>query len=72
MGIPEIRYQRSKYSTRLPTDRLYTAAHSWLQNVEGDVWRVGFTNFALRLLGEAVEMDFEIAHHDPVEKGSVI
>ena len=72
MGSREIRYSRSKYSTRLPTDRIYTAAHSWLKNEDGDVWRIGLTNFALRMLGEAVEMDFEIKIHDPVETGSVI
>lgn len=69
---PNIRYSRSKYSTRLPTDRLYTAAHSWLKKEDGEVWRIGFTNFALRMLGEAVEMDFEVAPKDPIEKGSVI
>ena len=72
MGRAGVQYSRSKFSTRLMTDCLYTAGHSWLKNVEGDLWRIGFTKFAVRMLGEAVEMDFEIAEGDGVEVGQVL
>ncbi len=72
MGREGIRYRRAKFSTRLLADRMYTAGHSWLRNEEGDLWRIGFTKFAIRMLGETVEMDFEIAEGDPIETGQVI
>jgi glycine cleavage system H protein len=51
---------------------MYTAGHSWIRNEEGGLWRIGFTKFAIRMLGEAVEMDFEVAQGDRVETGQVI
>jgi glycine cleavage system H protein len=67
-----VNYRRSKFSTRLLTDRIYTAGHSWLKNEGDDLWRIGLTKFAIRMLGEAVEMDFEIGEADRVETGQVI
>lgn len=82
-----IRYKRTRFTTRLPTDRLYTASHFWLREMEpGDVeetatpgalpgagvWRVGFTRFATRMLGELVEHDFEVKPGDSVTVGQVI
>jgi glycine cleavage system H protein len=51
-------YRRSRFSTRLPVDRRYTAAHYWLLEEEPGVWRIGFTAFATRMLGDLVEIDF--------------
>lgn len=51
-------YRRSRFVTHLPTDRRYTAAHYWLQEEPGGVWRVGFTRFATRMLGDMVEFGF--------------
>ncbi len=67
-----IRYKRSRFSTRLIEDRLYTAGHSWLEQVEGDLWRVGFTKFAVRMLGEIVELGFELRAGATVETGQVV
>ncbi len=40
---------------------------------EGEsIWRVGFTRFATRMLGEAVELDFETKPGSEVETGQVI
>ena len=72
MSRKVIQYRRSKFSTRLLTDRVYTAGHSWLKNEEGDLWRIGLTKFAIRMLGEAVEMDMEINQGDCIETGQVI
>ena len=39
--------------------------------VEGDegLWRVGFTKFATRMLGELVEANFAVQSGDPVSPG---
>ena len=37
-----------------------------------DVWRVGFTKFATRVLGEPVEFDFEVKLEDELSVGQVI
>lgn len=35
-------------------------------------WRVGFTKFATRMLGELVEAEFKLAQGDPVQPGQEI
>ena len=57
---PDYRYKRSRFTTRLPVKRLYTASHCWLSELEPGLWRVGMTKFATRMLGEIVEHDFEV------------
>jgi glycine cleavage system H protein len=71
MGTEEIHYKRSRFSTRLQGDRLYTAGHHWLRQ-EGDLWRIGFTKFAVRMLGEVVEVGFEAKAGAAVETGQVV
>lgn len=39
---------------------------------EHNEWRVGFTKFATRMLGELVEIDFHVAPGDHVEPGQEI
>ncbi len=72
MPPEEVPYKRSRFSTRLLEHRLYTAGHSWLELEEDDVWRVGFTKFAVRMLGEIVELGFETEPGTAVETGQVI
>jgi len=67
-----IPYKRSRFQTRLPKHRLYTASHFWLAEVEAGLWRVGFTRFATRMLGEIVESGFEVKNNEPVRVGQVI
>lgn len=67
-----IRYKRSRFTTRLPADRLYTASHFWLAREDGDQWRIGFTKFAVRMLGEIVEFGFEVKPDEPVATGRII
>jgi glycine cleavage system H protein len=67
-----IRYKRSRFTTRLPAGRRYTAAHMWLAQTGSEEWRVGFTKFAVRMLGEVVESGFEVAPAATVEVGEVI
>lgn len=68
----EIRYRRSRFSTRLPTDRLYTRSHFWAHEEEPGVWRIGFTQFAIRMLGEFVEIRFDLAPGQAMEVGQTI
>jgi glycine cleavage system H protein len=65
-------YNRCAFSTRLYTNRLYTASHSWLSRQAERVWQVGFTRFAIRVLGEPVELDFEVDPGTQVDAGQVI
>jgi glycine cleavage system H protein len=53
-----VAYRRSRFATHLPVDRRYTAAHYWLLEESPGVWRVGFTRFATRMLGDLVEFEF--------------
>lgn len=65
-------YKRSRFSTRLPVDRRYTAAHYWLREESPEVWRVGFTKFATRMLGDLVEYEFASSAGAPVTLGEEI
>ncbi len=65
-------YRRARFSTRLPRDRVYVKAHYWLHERESGVWRIGFTRFATRLLGDLVESAFYPQCGDPVEIGQSI
>lgn len=71
-GAAFLLFERAKFRTRLPRGRMYTAGHMWLQEAGEDLWRVGLTRFALRMLGEPVEIDFEIDVDGDVEKGQVL
>jgi glycine cleavage system H protein len=67
-----IRYRRSRFSTRLPVNRLYALSHFWLLEQEPGLWRVGFTRFATRMLGDLVEMGLEPRPGDRVSVGQPI
>ena len=68
------RYKHARFSARLPVDFRYSLSHYWMAPVENDpgVWRVGFSKFATRMLGELVEAVFEKKEGDPVESGQQI
>lgn len=67
-----IAYRRSRFSTRLPANRRYTAAHYWLLEESPGVWQVGFTRFATRMLGDLVEYGFSVQPGDTVTVGQDI
>jgi len=61
MSVPRdqtVYYRRSRFATHLPVDRRYSPAHYWLFEESSGVWRVGFTKFATRMLGDIVEFEF--------------
>jgi glycine cleavage system H protein len=69
-------YKRATFVTQLPTTHLYSHSHNWLrrtaQSPEGDTWQVGYTKFALRMLGELVDVQFEATANSPIQAGDVL
>ena len=67
-----LHYKRSRFATHLPVDYLYSPSHGWIAQQEGDLWRVGFTKFAVRMLGDMVDHGFEIEPGAPVQPGQIV
>ena len=67
-----LHYKRSHFVTQLPVDYLYSPSHCWMAPQEGDVWRVGFTKFAVRMLGDMVDHGFETEPGALVEPGQIL
>src|SRR5687767_3418238 len=65
-------YKRATFVTHLPVEHLYTQSHNWLMKVAGGNWRVGYTKFALRMLGELVDVKFELKPATPVKVGDIV
>ncbi len=65
-------YKRSNFVTHLPTECLFSPSHFWLREMESGVWRIGFTKFATRMLGEIVEVQWEKGAGAPVKTGEII
>jgi len=75
MSIPApktLHYKRSRFTTQLPLDYLYSPSHCWIARQEGELWRVGFTKFATRMLGDMVDHGFETGLDAPVQPGQVV
>lgn len=69
LAVPTLLYKRSRFLTRLPVDRRYTASHYWLLDEGDGVWRAGFTQFATRMLGDLVEYEFRVQPGDAITIG---
>jgi len=67
-----LHYKRSRFATHLPVDYLYSPSHGWIAQQEGDLWRVGFTKFAVRMLGDMVDHGFEIEPGALVQPGQIV
>jgi len=67
-----LHYKRSRFTTQLPIDSLYSPSHGWIARQEGGLWRVGLTKFATRMLGEMVDHGFEIEPGAPVQSGQIV
>lgn len=65
-------YRRSRFSTRLLTDRLYTPSHFWVREESPGLWLVGLTKFAARMLGDVVDVSFDLAPGAEVGLGDVV
>lgn len=65
-------YKRATFVTHLPVEHLYTPSHNWLSRVGEGEWRVGYTKFALRMLGELVDIKFNAVSGAAVEVGDIV
>lgn len=72
--MPWLNYQRARFATQLPVEHLYTASHSWVSRLSeaGNCWRVGYTKFALRMLGEIVDVQITRQAPDPMAPGDIL
>lgn len=68
------RFKHARFTARFPEAYRYARSHYWLAPVEGDsgLWRVGFTKFATRMLGELVEAEWKRAKGQGVAPGEQI
>ena len=58
-----------KYEARIPTDRVYSDNHLWLQaDGEPNQYRVGFTAYSVRLLQDVYFLEWSIDAHSAVHK----
>jgi glycine cleavage system H protein len=71
-GATILQYKRARFVTQLPVEYRYSPSHYWLAHQEGDLWRVGLTKFATRMLGEMVDFGFEIQPGQTVASGQVL
>jgi glycine cleavage system H protein len=67
-----LHYKRARFATHLPVDFLYSPSHFWLARQAADLWRVGMTQFAARMLGEMVDHGFNVEIGALVNPGQVI
>ncbi len=77
-----IRFRHAHFSARFPVGYLYAPSHFWLhpsdasgEPVDPDShgrWRVGFTKFATRMLGELVEMKLSVNGGHRVAAGDLL
>ncbi len=65
-------YKRATFVTHLPVEHLYTQSHNWLARTPEGQWRVGYTKFALRMLGELVDVKFDLAPDAPIQPGDIV
>lgn len=69
-----VRFKHARFSARLPAAFRYSLSHYWMAEVEDapGLWRVGFTKFATRMLGELVEARYEVEPGDAISSGQTI
>jgi glycine cleavage system H protein len=74
MPLTFVRFKHARFSARFPDSFRYSPSHYWMAPVEGEpgVWRVGFTKFATRMLGELVDCEWKKALGDAVQPGDNI
>lgn len=65
-------FKRSTFVTHLPADALYSPSHYWLAREVDGAWRVGFSKFAVRMLGELVDQSFDVQPGAAVKPGTIL
>lgn len=72
MPLNFIRFKHARFSARFPDSFRYSRSHYWMAEVEPGLWRVGFTKFATRMLGELVDCEWKSPEGAPVSPGDNI
>ena len=72
MAEQTVFYKRSTFVTHLPKDALFSPSHYWLLPEGDGLWRIGFTKFATRMLGDLVDHHFEKHPGDLVASGDIV
>lgn len=74
MPLSFVRFKHARFSARFPETYRYSRSHYWMAPVEGEpgLWRIGFTKFATRMLGELVDSSFTVKEGEPIEPGQAI
>ena len=54
----ELVFMMGEYRARFPTDRQYAKNHMWARAVDSGGYRVGFSNYAIRLLQDVYFLDW--------------
>lgn len=74
MPLNFVRFKHARFSARFPDSFRYSRSHYWMAPVEGEegLWRVGFTKFATRMLGELVDCEWKPALDAAVAPGDTI
>lgn len=65
-------FKRSHFATHLPAEALYSPSHYWLVPESDGKWRVGFSKFAVRMLGELVDQGFDVPVGTAVKPGTIL
>jgi glycine cleavage system H protein len=65
-------FKRSHFATHLPADALFSPSHYWLRREPDGAWRVGFSKFAVRMLGDLVDQKFEVAEGAAIQPGQLL
>jgi len=66
----ELVFMMGEFEAIFPTDRQYAKNHMWGQATEtADVWRFGFSAYAVRLLQDVYFLDWEIEPPAEVNQG---
>ena len=58
-GMADMTFAMGKFEARFPTDRVYSQHHMWLQDV-GECYRVGLTDYSVRLLQDVYFLDWSL------------
>ena len=69
---PTIFFKRSHFATHLPAGALFSPSHYWLRRTSDGTWRVGFSKFAVRMLGDLVDQGFEVAEGTAIKPGQIL
>jgi glycine cleavage system H protein len=64
-------FMMGRFEAHFPTDRLYARNHMWAQG-RGEVYRFGFTAYAVRLLQDVYFLDWTVAPQMTLDEGQEI